>query len=94
MSSRPFCVLSCNKYTKQTVRIVDFGDADPEERIKKMNHGECILCGPCSHVEIGDWSTYYTIHTRHETRREAIIEACDMTEREPNKYKFIKPTRD
>lgn len=47
-----FAVITCNKYHRRTIRVANLGDADPESLLD-MQMGECRICGPCSHVEVG-----------------------------------------
>ena len=67
-----FHVITCKKYTRQTIRIVNVDDIDSA---MDGDMGECLLCGPCSHVELGRRKDYWTVHSSHVTELEATSAA-------------------
>ena len=67
-------ILSCRKFSRQTLRIVDTGETSIEA-VMGAPMGECLICGPCSHVEVGQNSDYWTNHGGYETLEDATIAA-------------------
>ncbi|MCP4507214.1 MAG: hypothetical protein GY826_12605 [Fuerstiella sp.] len=74
-----FHVISCRKFTRQTLRIVN---ATNVEEMLDGDMGECLLCGICSHVELGPRRDYWTIHSSHETELQATAAAWAKLDRE------------
>lgn len=72
-----FHVITCRKYTRQTIRIVNADDVDA---MLAGDMGECLLCGPCSHVELGPRKDYWTVHSSHDTELEATEAAWHKLE--------------
>ena len=69
-------VVSCSKYHTRTVRLVT-GDRD---KMLAGQMGECALCGPCSHVEMGKRADYWTVHSSHLTSEDATRAAWALAE--------------
>lgn len=84
-------LVSCKKFHPNTLRVVDFGEniittKDAEEKLDNFKAMECILCGPCSHVEMS-WRGWYTVHSMHETPFEAGNAGRELCEQQPNTFK-------
>ena len=75
-----YAVVTCKKYARRSIRVVDFGDHEPEVALFG-NTGECPICGPCSHVELS-LPNYLTIIESFETEEDALAftEACRAEE--------------
>jgi len=57
-------VISCNKYHRKITRLADVGDRDTfaaKVFLNSLGPMECIICGPCSHVELG-WEGRLRVH--------------------------------
>jgi hypothetical protein len=76
-----FHVMSCNKYHPKTVRIVE--SEDIQSILDQPMMGECAVCGPCSHVEVGSNRDYWKVHTDHETIPEASDAAWKLFDEHP-----------
>lgn len=79
-----FHVVSCDKYNRQTIRLVQADDVEP---MLASMMGECALCGPCSHVEVGQRGDHWTVHSSHKLITDAMDAAWDLTDREPELYR-------
>lgn len=81
-----FAVVSCKKYSRQTLRVVDYGDKDCKALLSNLNVMECPLCGPCSHVEL-TWHNWFIVHSEgYETQEQAIEAAQELDAANPDKY--------
>lgn len=90
-------VVYCKKYTRQTLRIADFGDnvttkQEAQKILDNWRGAECPICGPLSHSEL-DFSGYLTVVSVHKTEEIAINEASVLNERNPNQYKWTEPAK-
>jgi hypothetical protein len=72
-----FVVLACNKYSPKQLRVADIGDSDPDTVVKGINTMECIVCGPCSHVEF-TWTGYLSVLSQHDNVDSALKSADDL----------------
>ena len=72
-----FYIVSCSKFNRQTLRIVNIGDLT-KDKILDNQMGECQLCGPCSHVEVGTKRDWWTFHSGHDTLQDAEESAWGM----------------
>ena len=80
-----FHVMSCNKYSLRTLRIVE--SEDIQTVLAKPMMGECALCGPCSHVELGHNGAYWDLlSTDHETAEDASQAAWALIDTVPDTY--------
>ena len=82
-----FCVVSCSKYSRKTLRVVDFGNSDPKALLARVVMGECPLCGPCSHVEL-DFGGYFNIHSQHDTADDALEAARLLDAESPGSFEL------
>ena len=78
-------ILSCRKFSRQTLRIVDTGETSIEA-VMGAPMGECLICGPCSHVEVGQSSDYWTNHGGYETLEDATIAAWEIADDNKGTY--------
>ncbi len=78
-----FHVIACRKYTQQTIRLVN---ADSLDDMLKGDMGECLLCGPCSHVELGPRKDYWTVLSSHDDEDSATVAAWESHDGNPDKY--------
>lgn len=74
-----FYVVSCSKSYRKTLRLVDGGDLT-KDTILDRQMGECRLCGPCSHVEVGTRRDWWTFHSEHDTLQGAEEAAWEMVD--------------
>lgn len=87
-----FAVISCKKYTRQTLRIVETDDPTTlKDRLDKLRNMECILCGPMSHVELS-WHNWFIIHSILPSLDEAKIYAKGLTTSHPDSFSYTEPT--
>jgi hypothetical protein len=52
-----FCLIKCREFNRPEIRVADMGERSFED-VAEFS-GECLICGPCSHVEFsmrGYWS--------------------------------------
>lgn len=78
-----FHVVTCDKRPRQTIRIVN---ADDIEAVMNRDMGECLLCGPCSHFELGPRKDYWTVHSSHVTEDEATKAAWTRALEDMDRY--------
>lgn len=81
-----FCVISCKKYRHKGIRVFDFGDHGPVEKIKSLPNFECKVCGPFSHVEMS-WEGYWDILSSHETAEDALTARKTLIDLFPETYR-------
>ena len=82
-----FVVIVCHKYNPMTTRLVEVDSMEALARILQTDMGECQLCGPCSHVEIGPKASYWETLFHSESKKEALAELIDIVETCPDKYR-------
>jgi hypothetical protein len=83
-----FCVVSCKKYSRKTLRIVDVGDCDnPQRLLDGIQAFECPICGPCSHVELS-FHNWFTVHSEHSTADEAMAAARELDAANEGMFEF------
>lgn len=84
-----FHVLSCKKFHPRTLRIVNLGSSTFED-VQKMDMGECQLCGPCSHVELGTCRGWWEHHSGpHTTADDAAVAAWTFYEESAGNYSKV-----
>ena len=72
-------VITCKKYSSQTIRLVEC-PADQLEAVLDRDMGECSLCGPMSHVELGKRRNYWDVLSSHKSKEEATEAAWEIVE--------------
>ena len=81
-----FHVMSCSKYRLKTLRIVDLGECTVQ-RVIDQQMGECLLCGPCSQVEIGSRNGWWKSHGEgFPTAEEAAEAAWKLIDECPDEF--------
>lgn len=84
-----FSIVACKKYRPMQIRVVNHGDKDIQELINGFNSMECVICGPCSHVEMC-WSNWHTIIGNPiESEDLAVSTAEKLVEENTTLYKFV-----
>ena len=78
-----FHVTTCSKFHTRTIRIVESEDMD---KAMDGNMGECLLCGPCGHVEVGTRKQYWTVLSSHSDADDAATAAWDVVDNAPGSY--------
>lgn len=81
-----FAVISCNKYSHRSIRVIDFGDKDIAERIRSLPPMECAVCGPFCHTELS-WGPYWVVESTHDLQDEAISARRALIETKPMLYR-------
>lgn len=85
-------VVSCNKYTQQTLRIADVGartEPEAQHLLDELGSFECPICGPCSHVEL-TWHGRFKIHVMCEHLDDAQEKAKAISTEDSSHYRFIQ----
>lgn len=88
MESTMFAVVSCKKFSYQSLRVVDYGTKDCKPLLDGLQCMECPICGPCSHVEMS-WEDQFIIHSEgHETVEAATEAGREHDAAHPGMYDF------
>lgn len=85
-------VVSCNKYTQQTLRIADVGartEPEAQHLLDELGSFECPVCGPYSHVELS-WHGRFKIHAMCEHLDDAQEKAKAISTEDSSHYRFIQ----
>ena len=85
-------VVSCNKYTQQTLRIADVGartEPEAQHLLDGMQAFECPICGPYSHVEL-TWHGCFKIHAMCECLDDAQEKAKAISTEDSSHYRFLQ----
>lgn len=74
-------VVTCTKLGRhsKTIRVVECPMIDMQKMLD-ADMGECLLCGPLSHVELGKRRDYWKVLSSHEMVDEATIAAWDIVD--------------